>query len=61
MNIDTTNIRQSLPILDVRDSVIEYLQKRVDYLESVLSEIQMLNAMGKTLKISEAIQSAINE
>ena len=61
MNIDTTNIRQSLPIVDVRDSAIEYLQKRVDYLESVLSEIQMLNAMGKTLKISEAIQAAINE
>ena len=61
MNIDTTNIRQSLPIVDVRDSAIEYLQKRVDYLESVLSEIQMLNALGKTLKISEAIQAAINE
>lgn len=35
------------------------LAKRVDYLESVLSEIQMLNALGKTLKISQAIQSAI--
>ncbi len=27
------------------------LQKRTSYLESVLSEILMLNALGKTLKI----------
>jgi hypothetical protein len=37
------------------------LQKKINYLESVLSEIQMLNSLGKTLKISEAIKSAINE
>jgi 16S rRNA G527 N7-methylase RsmG len=43
------------------EDIIERLEKRISYLESVLSEIQMLNAMGKTLKISEAIQAAINE
>jgi len=41
------------------EDIIERLEKRVAYLESVLGEIQMLNAMGKTLKISEAIQNAI--
>ena len=43
------------------EDIIERLEKRISYLESVLSEIQMLNAMGKTLKISEAILAAINE
>ena len=43
------------------EDIIERLEKRISYLESVLSEIQMLNAMGKTLKISQAIQAAINE
>jgi hypothetical protein len=37
------------------------LQKKVSCLESVLYEIQILNSLGKTLKINEAIQSAINE
>ena len=37
------------------------LQKKISYLESVLSEIQMLNALGKTLKIDEAIKAAIDE
>jgi len=41
------------------EDIIERLEKRIAYLESVLSEIQMLNALGKTLKISEAIQAAI--
>lgn len=41
------------------EDIIERLERRIAYLESVLSEIQMLNAMGKTLKISEAIQAAI--
>jgi len=41
--------------------VIERLNKRISYLESVLSEIQMLNALGKTLKIDEAIKAAIDE
>jgi len=43
------------------EDIIELLKKRIAYLESVLSEIQTLNAMGKTLKISEAIQAAIDE
>jgi 16S rRNA G527 N7-methylase RsmG len=41
--------------------VIERLKKRISYLESVLSEIQMLNALGKTLKIDEAIKAAIEK
>jgi len=41
--------------------VIERLKKHISYLESVLSEIQMLNALGKTLKIDEAIKAAIDE
>jgi hypothetical protein len=36
------------------------LAKRVEYLESVLSKIQMLNALGKTLKINDAIHAAID-
>jgi hypothetical protein len=40
--------------------VIERLKKRISYIESVLSEIQMLNALGKTLKIDEAIHAAID-
>jgi hypothetical protein len=36
------------------------LVKRVKYLEGVLSEIIMLNALGKTLKINEAIHAAID-
>lgn len=43
------------------EDIIERLEKRIAYLEYVLSEIQILNAMGKTLKIDEAIQAAINE
>jgi len=41
------------------EDIIERLEKRIAYLESVLSEIQIFNALGKTLKISEAIQAAI--
>lgn len=37
------------------------LNKRISYLKEILSEIQMLNALGKSLKIDEAIQAAINE
>jgi hypothetical protein len=37
------------------------INKRINYLESVLSEIQMLNYLGKNLKIAEAIQAAIQE
>jgi hypothetical protein len=36
------------------------LQKRTSYLESVLSEILMLNALGKTLKIDQAIRAAVD-
>jgi len=43
------------------EDIIERLEKRISYLESVLSEIQMLNSLGKSLKIAEAIQAAIQE
>jgi hypothetical protein len=36
------------------------LQKKTSYLESVLSEILMLNALGKTLKIDQAIRAAVD-
>jgi hypothetical protein len=36
------------------------LHKRTSYLESVLSEILMLNALGKTLKIDQAIRAAVD-
>jgi hypothetical protein len=36
------------------------LQKRTSYLESVLSEILMLNALRKTLKIDQAIRAAVD-
>ena len=37
------------------------LNKRISYLEGVLSEIQILNTLGKTLKINEAINAAIED
>ena len=43
------------------EDIIERLEKRISYLESVLSEIQMLNALGNTLKIDEAIKAAIEK
>ena len=38
-----------------------FLNKRISYLEGILSEIQMLNTLGKTLKINEAINAAIEK
>jgi len=43
------------------EDIIGTLAIRVDNLEKILREIQMLNAMGKTLKIDEAIKSALDE
>jgi len=37
------------------------LNKIISYLEGILSEIQMLNTLGKTLKINEAINAAIEK
>jgi len=51
---------ENLEIISL-DSENEQLKKRISYLESILSEIQMLNALGKTLKIDEAIKAAIDE
>jgi hypothetical protein len=35
------------------------LKKRVEHLEHILSDILLLNSLGKTLKINEVIHSAI--
>jgi len=35
------------------------LKKRVEHLEHILSDILLLNSLGKTLKINEIIHSAI--
>ena len=57
----------SIEIDDETMSIIAELQeekmrltKRISYLEGVLGQIEMFNALGKTLRISEAIHSAIN-
>jgi len=57
----------SIEIDDETMSIIAELQedkmrltKRISYLEGVLSQIEMFNALGKTLRISEAIHAAIN-
>jgi len=43
------------------EDIIERLENRVAYLESVLNEIEILNALGKTLRINEEIKAALNE
>jgi hypothetical protein len=35
------------------------LKKRVEHVEHILSDILLLNSLGKTLKINEIIHSAI--
>ena len=36
------------------------LKKRVEHLEHILSDILLLNSLGKTLKINEVIHSAVD-
>ena len=43
------------------EDIIESLESRIKQLEEKLREIQMLNALGKTLKIDEAIKAALDE
>jgi hypothetical protein len=43
------------------EDIIESLENRIKQLEEKLKEIQMLNALGKTLKIDEAIKAALDE
>jgi len=57
----------SIEIDDETMSIIAELQedkmrlaKRISYLEGVLSQIEMFNALGKTLRISEAIHAAMD-
>ena len=62
IEIDINKFPEYPEISKLLDGILEdnkKLQHKVLYLESVLSEIQMLNALGKTLKINEAIQAAI--
>ena len=64
LEINTDKFSEYPEISQLLTSILEdnkSLQKKVSYLESVLSEIQMLNALGKTLKIDEAIKAAIDE
>jgi len=64
LEINTDKFSEYPEISKLLDIILEdnkSLQKKVSYLESVLSEIQMLNALGKTLKIDEAIKAAIDE
>ena len=39
---------------------ISMLRNKLDYVENVLSEIYMLNSLGKTLKIHDAVNAAID-
>ena len=59
-NLHPTSIPKIIMSDMNEEDIIERLEKRIAYLESVLSEIQIFNALGKTLKISEAIQAAID-
>jgi hypothetical protein len=64
LEINTDRFPEYPEISKLLDIILEdnkKLQQKVSYLESVLSEIQMLNALGKTLKIDEAIKAAIDE
>jgi hypothetical protein len=64
IEIDINKFPEYPEISKLLDGILEdnkKLQQKVSYLESVLSEIQMLNALGKTLKIDEAIKAAIDE
>jgi len=36
------------------------LKKRVEHLEHILSDILLLNSLGKTLKINEVIHAAVD-
>lgn len=39
---------------------ISRLNSKLSYLENVLSEIHLLNSMGKSLKIHDAVNAAID-
>jgi len=58
MSIEIDNETMSI-IAELREDKMR-LTKRISYLEGVLSQIEMFNALGKTLRISEAIHAAIN-
>jgi len=63
IEIDTSKFKEYPEIQQLLNDIIQenkLLHKRISYLEGVLSQIEMFNALGKTLRISEAIHSAIN-
>jgi hypothetical protein len=63
IEIDTSKFKEYLEIQQLLNDIIQenkLLHKRISYLEGVLSQIEMFNALGKTLRISEAIHAAIN-
>jgi len=63
IEIDTRKFKEYPEIQQLLNDIIQenkLLHKRISYLEGVLSQIEMFNALGKTLRISEAIHAAIN-
>jgi hypothetical protein len=63
IEIDTNKFKEYPEIQRLLNGIMQdnkRLTKKVDYLESVLSEILMLNALGKTLKIDQAIRAAVD-
>lgn len=63
IEIDTSKFKEYPEIQQLLNDIIQenkLLHKRISYLEGVLSQIEMFNALGKTLRISEAIHAAIN-
>jgi len=63
IEIDTNKFKEYPEIQKLLHGIMhdnKRLAKRVGYLEGVLSEIIMFNALGKTLKINEAIHAAID-
>jgi hypothetical protein len=62
--IDTDKFPEYPEIQNLLNQIMQenrFLNKRISYLEGILSEIQMLNTLGKTLKINEAINAAIEK
>jgi hypothetical protein len=46
--------------LEALEQENDRLQKRVEHLEHILSDILLLNSLGKTLKINEIIHAAVD-
>jgi hypothetical protein len=58
--MEPANDHEIITIIEGLNEDKQRLLKKISYLESVLSEILMLNSLGKTLKINEAINAAVD-